>query len=196
MYRRPTRSTPATRALLATTPIACMIKDRNADHSPYAVVSIAKDVRVTTTEDVRSRLENRNKRWVSSPSSVSSSAHCTIAVAGIGTAWAIYHRRLISADDIRKTAFPIAAVLERKFFLDDLYERAFAINIFQRGWNRLVEQFDTLAVDGSVNGVGWVGQQSSRVLRHAQTGQVQLYGAGIAAGVFIVAIIVFIANPL
>ncbi len=127
--------------------------------------------------------------WIAITSSI-------IAVAGIGTAWAIYHRRLISADDIRKTAFPIAAVLERKFFLDDLYERAFAINIFQRGWNRLVEQFDTLAVDGSVNGVGWVGQQSSRVLRHAQTGQVQLYGAGIAAGVFIVAIIVFIANPL
>ena len=127
--------------------------------------------------------------WIAITSSI-------IAVAGIGTAWAIYHRRLISADDIRKTAFPIAAVLERKFFLDDLYERAFAINVFQRGWNRLVEQFDTLAVDGSVNGVGWVGQQSSRVLRHAQTGQVQLYGAGIAAGVFIVAIIVFIANPL
>ena len=127
--------------------------------------------------------------WIAITSSI-------IAVAGIGTAWAIYHRRLISAADIRKTAFPIAAVLERKFFLDDLYERAFAINVFQRGWNRLVEQFDTLAVDGAVNGTGWVGQQSSRVLRHAQTGQVQLYGAGIAAGVFIVAIIVFIANPL
>ena len=87
-------------------------------------------------------------------------------------------------------------LLERKFFLDDLYERAFAINLFQRGWNRLVELFDVTAVDGAVNGVGWVGTQSSRVLRHAQTGQVQLYGVGIAAGVFIVAIIVFIANPL
>ena len=56
-------------------------------------------------------------------------------------------------------------------------------NVFQRGWNRLVELFDTTAVDGTVNGVGWVGTQSSRVLRHAQTGQVQLYGLGIAAGV-------------
>ena len=119
-----------------------------------------------------------------------------IAVAGITTAWAIYHRRLVSSDEIRRTAFPIAALLENKFFLDDLYERAFAVNVFQRGWNRLVEVFDTLAVDGAVNGTGWVGAQSSRVLRHAQTGQVQLYGVGIAAGVFIVAIIVFIANPL
>ena len=119
-----------------------------------------------------------------------------IAVAGVATAWALYHRRLVSVDEIRKTAFPIVALLERKFFLDDLYERAFAIHIFQRGWNRLVEAFDTTAVDGAVNGVGWVGEQSSRVLRHAQTGQVQLYGVGIAAGVFIVAIIVFIANPL
>ncbi len=119
-----------------------------------------------------------------------------IAVAGIGTAWAIYHRGLVSSTEIRRIAFPLAALLERKFFLDDLYERAFAVQAFQRGWNRLVEQFDTFGVDGTVNGVGWVGQQSSRVLRHAQTGQVQLYGAGIAAGVFIVAIIVFIANPL
>ena len=119
-----------------------------------------------------------------------------IAVAGIGTAWAIYHRGLVSSTEIRKVVLPIAVLLENKFFLDDLYERAFAVQVFQRGWNRLVELFDTTAVDGAVNGVGWVGTQSSRVLRHAQTGQVQLYGAGIAAGVFIVAIIVFIANPL
>ncbi len=119
-----------------------------------------------------------------------------IAVAGIATAWAIYQRKLVSSAEIRRTALPIAMLLERKFFLDDLYERAFATHLFQRGWNRLVEVFDTTAVDGAVNGVGWVGAQSSRVLRHAQTGQVQLYGAGIAAGVFIVAIIVFIANPL
>ncbi len=119
-----------------------------------------------------------------------------IALAGIATAWAIYHRRLVPAAEIRKVAYPLAALFERKFFLDDLYERVLAGRLFQQGWNRLAELFDALAVDGAVNGVGWAGMQSSRVLRHAQTGQVQLYGAGIAAGVFIVAIIVFIANPL
>ena len=119
-----------------------------------------------------------------------------IAVAGIASAWAIYHRGLVSAAEIRKTAYPLAALLERKFFLDDLYERAFALHAFQRGWNRLVEAFDTRAVDGAVNGTGWLGAQSSRVLRHAQTGQVQLYGVALALGVFVVAIIVFIANPL
>ena len=119
-----------------------------------------------------------------------------IAVAGIASAWAIYHRGLVSSAEIRKTAYPLAALLERKFFLDDLYERAFALHAFQRGWNRLVEVFDTRAVDGAVNGTGWLGAQSSRVLRHAQTGQVQLYGVALALGVFVVAIIVFIANPL
>ena len=119
-----------------------------------------------------------------------------IALAGIAAAWAIYHRGLVSAAAIRRTAYPLAVLFERKFFLDDLYERAFAARAFQQGWNRLVEAFDTLAVDGAVNGVGWLGTQSSRALRHVQTGQAQLYGAGIAAGVFIVVIIVFIANPL
>ena len=59
-----------------------------------------------------------------------------------------------------------------------------------------MEVFDARAVDGAVNGTGWLGAQSSRVLRHAQTGQVQLYGVALALGVFVVAIIVFIANPL
>ena len=81
-----------------------------------------------------------------------------IAVAGIASAWAIYHRGLVSAAEIRKTAYPLAALLERKFFLDDLYERAFALHVFQRGWNRLVEVFDTRAVDGAVNGTGWLGR--------------------------------------
>lgn len=119
-----------------------------------------------------------------------------IALMGIATAWAIYHKRLVSSEEIRKTALPIALLLEHKFFLDDLYERVFTIKVFQHGWNRLVERFDMVAVDGAVNGLGWVGTQSSRVVRHAQTGQLQLYGVGIVAGVFIVAIIVFIANPL
>ena len=100
-----------------------------------------------------------------------------IALAGIATAWAIYHRQLVPTREIRRTAFPIALILERKFFLDDLYERAFATQIFQRGWNNLVERFDRDVVDGAVNGVGWAGSRSSSVLRHIQTGQLQLYGA-------------------
>ena len=119
-----------------------------------------------------------------------------IALAGIGVAWALYHRRIIPVRQLTQPATPIVALLERKFFLDDLYERAFSVHAFQHGWNRLVQAFDTHIIDGAVNGTGWVGAQSSNLLRHAQTGQVQLYGAGIAAGVFIVAIIVFIANPL
>ncbi len=119
-----------------------------------------------------------------------------IALAGIATAWAIYHRRLVEAAQIHRTAYPLAVLLERKFFLDDLYERAIATHAFQHGWNRLVQAFDTTAIDGAVNGMGRAGAHSSRVLRHVQTGQVQLYGAGIAAGVFVVAIIIFITNPL
>ena len=113
-----------------------------------------------------------------------------IAVAGIAAAWAIYQRRLVDSAEIRRTAYPLALLLERKFFLDDLYERAFAVQVFQRGWNRLVAAFDAVAVDGAVNGAGWLGAQSGRVLRHAQTGQLQLYGAALVAGAIVAAIIV------
>ena len=121
-------------------------------------------------------------------------ASSLIAVAGIAAAWAIHHRRLVDAAEIHRTARPLALLLERKFFIDDLYERAFAAGLFQRGWNRLVEAFDAFAVDGAVNGTGWLAAQSGRALRHVQTGQVQLYGAVIAAGAIIVALIVLVTD--
>ena len=119
-----------------------------------------------------------------------------IAVAGIGVAWAIYYKRWVPSEEIRRTAFPIALLLERKFFLDDLYERAFATQIFQRGWNRGWQLFDRYLVDGTVNGAGWAARTIGTGARIAQNGQLQLYGFSVGAGVVVVVLVVFIANPL
>ncbi|MCX7617460.1 NADH-quinone oxidoreductase subunit L [Tepidiforma sp.] len=119
-----------------------------------------------------------------------------IALAGIGTAYAIYIRRWVDSASIRATFAPFALVFERKYFLDDLYEGLFVRTIFYRGWCRLLETIDRRIVDGIVNGTGQLGRAASSRLRAVQVGEVQSYGLGVAAGVIVIFIAVIVANPL
>jgi NADH-quinone oxidoreductase subunit L len=119
-----------------------------------------------------------------------------IALAGIGFAWALYYRKLLDVRIVRDGFFPIRAIAEQKFFMDRIYEDLFAKTLFQRAWNRLVELVDTYIVDGIVNGSGWLTREASARVGIIQTGQLQLYGAGIAAGVVVIVAVIFAANPL
>ena len=119
-----------------------------------------------------------------------------LAVAGIGVAWAVYHRKWVDSAEVRATALPVATVLEHKYFMDWLYEDVVTIRVFQRLWNRLVELFDTYIVDGLVNGVARLARWLSDELRYVQSGQVQLYGLGIVLGVVVVVLTVYSADPL
>jgi NADH-quinone oxidoreductase subunit L len=49
--------------------------------------------------------------------------------------------------------------------------------------------FDVKVIDGVVNGSGWLAQRVGGILRRLQTGRVQNYGLGIAAGLVIVLIV-------
>ncbi len=119
-----------------------------------------------------------------------------VAVAGIGAAYAIYMKKWVSSESIRATFAPLAITFENKYFLDRLYEDVFVVRILQRGWNRLLELNDKYIVDGVVNGTGRVAREASTRLKVVQTGQLQSYGLGVAAGVIILALAVFTANPL
>lgn len=81
-------------------------------------------------------------------------------------------------------------------FFDRLYEDFFVKLVLQRGWNRLLELNDKYVVDGVVNGSARVASMASDRLRFIQSGQIQGYGLGIAAGVVAVVIAVYAANPL
>lgn len=119
-----------------------------------------------------------------------------VAVAGIATAWAIYMKRWVTSESIRATFAPLAITFENKYFLDRLYEDVFVRNIFQRGWNALLQANDRYVVDGIVNGSATVARGISDRLRVIQTGQVQSYGLGVVAGVIIIVVAVITANPL
>ncbi len=118
-----------------------------------------------------------------------------VALAGIGFAYAVYIRQWVTSKSIREGFAPLTLVFERKYFMDALYEDLIVRTILQRGWNRLLELNDRYVVDGAVNGSARLARWLSGRVRLIQTGQVQTYGLGFAAGIVIVVVAVFVANP-
>lgn len=119
-----------------------------------------------------------------------------LAIAGIGAAYVIYYRQWVASKTIHDSLAPVALVAERKYFFDWFYEDFFVIKVLQNGWNRLMELIDTYVFDGIVNGTAQVARGISTRARTVQTGQLQTYGLGIVAGVLILVVAVFTANPL
>ena len=119
-----------------------------------------------------------------------------LALAGIGLAYVMYYREWVSAKSVRASFAPLAIVFEQKYYLDKLYEDVFVVRIFQNGWNRLLELNDKWVIDGAVNGSATLVRDISSRARALQTGQLQSYGLGFAAGIIILVVAVFAANPL
>jgi NADH-quinone oxidoreductase subunit L len=80
-----------------------------------------------------------------------------------------------------------------KYYVDDIYQLVFA-----RGGVLLANVlwwFDTRIIDGAVNGAGWVAQRVGGGLRMVQTGRVENYGLGMAAGMVLVLIAYLVTRP-
>ena len=79
-----------------------------------------------------------------------------------------------------------------KYYVDDIYQLAFA-----RGGVLVSEAlwwFDAKVIDGAVNGAGWLASTIGGWLRKLQTGRVENYGLGIAAGLAVVVIVYAVAR--
>jgi NADH-quinone oxidoreductase subunit L len=73
-----------------------------------------------------------------------------------------------------------------KYYVDDIYQLVFA-----RGgviFGEVLWWFDAKVIDGIVNGIGWLARTIGRGLRKVQTGRVENYGLGMAAGMVLVLI--------
>jgi NADH-quinone oxidoreductase subunit L len=74
-----------------------------------------------------------------------------------------------------------------KYYVDDIYGLVFA-----RGGVLVSEAlwwFDAKVIDGAVNGAGWLSNRVGGALRKVQTGRVENYGLGMAAGLAVVLLI-------
>jgi NADH-quinone oxidoreductase subunit L len=108
----------------------------------------------------------------------------------------------------------VYTVLERKYYLDDVYWKwiirpirdpaaAFvywtnqtildgAVNgagSLTKAWSRAIAWFDRTVIDGAVNGAAHIAGFTGGVLRYIQSGNVQRYAVVLFAGVLILAVI-------
>ncbi|MEX0785009.1 MAG: NADH-quinone oxidoreductase subunit L, partial [Dehalococcoidia bacterium] len=119
-----------------------------------------------------------------------------LAIAGIGTAWLFYGAKVLSAERVRTALRPVHYVLERKYFLDDLYERVLLQRVLYGGVSVVVALFDFFVVDGIVNRLAGGLKLGAGGLRLLQTGQVQVYGALAFVGILIAGGLMFILSPI
>jgi NADH:ubiquinone oxidoreductase subunit 5 (subunit L)/multisubunit Na+/H+ antiporter MnhA subunit len=83
-------------------------------------------------------------------------------------------------------ALPLYRASFNKWWFDDLNDLIF---VRFGGWvARALWWFDVRVIDGTVNGIASLTQGTGRGIRHIQTGRVQNYALGIAAGLLVIAV--------
>jgi NADH-quinone oxidoreductase subunit L len=115
-----------------------------------------------------------------------------VGLAGIFTAYAIYIKRWITAESLGRFFGPLYTLVFRKYFFDELYENIIVKIALLKGLFNGFSWFDSKGVDGAVNGVSDVVISGGRAIRHAQTGQFQLYALFIGIGIAVIAFCVYI----
>ena len=122
-------------------------------------------------------------------------ASVAVGLAGLGLAWAIYSRKAIRAEEVSAALEPVQVLLDRKYYLDELYETVILKGVIMRGLAAALYAWDRYVIDGLVDGLASLMRLSSEKFRLAQAGQAQIYGAAIFIGVVATIAGVLIANP-
>jgi len=117
-----------------------------------------------------------------------------VAIAGVFLAYAIYSAKWLSARRIRRLFAPLHTLLSRKYWFDDIYENLIARRLLLNGLFAGLKFFDSQGVDGVVNGVASTIGATGRVIRRAQTGQLQLYGMFIILGIISIILALYLSG--
>ncbi|MBM3939597.1 MAG: NADH-quinone oxidoreductase subunit L [SAR202 cluster bacterium] len=112
-----------------------------------------------------------------------------VALGGIGLATLMYRTNAISAEGMALTLKPFHVLLSRRYYMDELYEGLIVRRVLYRGVFQAADWIDRHIVDGTVDLAGWLGRNTGRAMAQVQTGQVQLYGVGIALGVVVILLV-------
>jgi NADH-quinone oxidoreductase subunit L len=119
-----------------------------------------------------------------------------VALTGIVLAWVVYGAKIVPSSVFMRLFKPVHTLLENKYYADVLYERVIVGFVFYQLIGGACATFDRVVVDGVVNGVGKGSRGTAAVVRHAQNGQFQTYGALAFGGLVFTAIAVLVLSPL
>jgi len=115
-----------------------------------------------------------------------------LAGLGIVLAYAMYGARWLSAEKVGGLFQPLYVLFSRKYWFDELYEDVIVRKLLLGSLFAGFEAFDSRGVDGVVNGVAGGVRAGGGAIRHAQTGQLQLYALLMGIGLLAIIICVFI----
>ncbi|MFQ6122313.1 MAG: NADH-quinone oxidoreductase subunit L [Dehalococcoidales bacterium] len=117
----------------------------------------------------------------------------SLIVAGLGIllAYVMYSTKQVSAERIGSLFRPLYTAFYRKYWFDELYENIIVKAALLNGFFAGLQQFDDKGVDGVVNGVANGAIAGGRAIRHAQTGQLQLYALFIGVGVLAIILVLY-----
>jgi len=93
------------------------------------------------------------------------------AVVGIMIAWLGYQLRAFRPEAVRAAAGPLATLLERRYFVDEVF--LFFYRVLYLGLGSVIGWIDRYVIDGLVNLVSWATWQIAGRLRAVQTGRTQ-----------------------
>jgi NADH-quinone oxidoreductase subunit L len=115
-------------------------------------------------------------------------ATSVLALAGLALGTALYRRGLPEREYLERAPL-VWKTLQRKYFLDDLYEQGI-VRAVAGALAPATYWFDQRVIDGVVNGAGLGTRGLARGLRYVQSGQVQWYAAALFLGVVGLAVVV------
>ncbi|ABI59193.1 NADH-quinone oxidoreductase subunit L [Nitrosomonas eutropha] len=108
-----------------------------------------------------------------------------LAMSGIFTAWFLYRYQTALPGKIKKLANPVYVLLDRKYFIDELYSWLFAGGLRTLStvlWKYVdVKVIDGLMVNGTARAMGWF----AMVGRRFQSGYIYHYAFSMIVGVFV-----------
>jgi NADH-quinone oxidoreductase subunit L len=111
-----------------------------------------------------------------------------VTLLGLLLGTALYRRGLPEREYLERLP-PVWTTLQRKFFLDDLYERGL-VRAVTGALAPATYWFDQRVIDGAVNVAGLGTRRLARGLRYVQSGQAQWYAAALFLGVVGIAVVV------
>ncbi|KIL36656.1 hypothetical protein SD71_06510 [Cohnella kolymensis] len=106
-----------------------------------------------------------------------------VGLLGVYLGWLIYVKGTISRDIVSSRMPGLVMVLERKYYIDELYHLIFVKPLYAAG--KLLEAFDEYVVDGAVRLTGRAANALGRLNTRLQNGQVQSYALTALIGIVI-----------
>ncbi|MEX0886270.1 MAG: proton-conducting transporter membrane subunit, partial [Phycisphaeraceae bacterium] len=113
-----------------------------------------------------------------------------IAIAGIALAAYFHLVNRDAATRVADAARPVVRVLEGKYYIDELYDAVLVRPLRLLG--QVFFLIDQLLINGLVYSVAWTPRLLGYSIRPLQHGKLQGYGLGMAGGVAVVALIVWV----